>query len=263
MVCPVSRRRVVSGIRFLVLQRKMMNREQFALVLSGLLMFGGAQAVPVPAVDFDGLSLGATIVGPVGPTVDTTFVDAGSGNGIGDLVSGVICPAGISPCAPPTNPAGTIYTYFHQVTPGIDTPNDAPFPAPGTIVPLDGVTGFSLGFAAAGFNGIAGFSFGEAAAAVTQIDDLVIDLSVSGELSWTLPTVAGWDTGETITLFWQTTQPPSGPGGQYNLANPSLAGAANGPLPVPVPTIEVSEPGSLALLLLVGLTAFRRQAIKC
>ena len=42
-----------------------------AVVLSSL----GAAAAPIAVADYDGLSLGATIVGPAGPTVDTVFID--------------------------------------------------------------------------------------------------------------------------------------------------------------------------------------------
>ena len=43
-------------------------------------------ADPVDAIDLDNLPLGAKIVGPVGPEVETTFVKR-DGDGVGDLVA--------------------------------------------------------------------------------------------------------------------------------------------------------------------------------
>ena len=111
---------------------------------------GSAVAVTIEATNLDGLSLGVKIVGPVGPDVETSFVNT-SGEAVGDLSSSVSCPSGFSACIPPDNPAGTIYTYIHVVTPGVDLPNDPPFPAPDVSVPFDQVTEFTLGFPATGF----------------------------------------------------------------------------------------------------------------
>ncbi|MGF1602288.1 MAG: exosortase, PEP-CTERM interaction domain protein [Thermosynechococcaceae cyanobacterium] len=184
----------------------------------------------IDSTNLDSLTLGEMIVGPVGPTVETTLANA-SGEGIGDLISSVSCPAGFAACTPPTNPAGTIYTYQHRVTPGVDLPNDAPFPSPGTILPLTNVREFRLNFPAAGFNGIAGYRFSDATTAGAEIDTELLD---DGSLVWRLGENSGWDTGESITFFWQTTQPPSGPGGSYGIANDSQSGTAQGPLPIPV-----------------------------
>jgi len=180
-------------------------------------------------------------VGPVGPEVDATFVNAG-GDGVGDLISSVSCPDGFAACMPPNNPQGTIYTYAHTATPGVDLPNDPPFPSPDTILPLDDVTQFGLGFAAEGFNGVAGFSFSEAAAAVGTPGAVAIERLDDGSLVWSVST-DDWDTGEPITFFWQTMQPPSGPGGIYAISNALTSGSGNGPLPIPVP-----EPGSAVLV---------------
>lgn len=193
-----------------------------------------AAAVTVTATDLDGLDLGATIVGPVGPTVETTLTNA-AGDGIGDLISSVSCPVGFTTCTPPTNPAGTIYTYVHRVTPGVDLPNDPPFPSPSTILPLDNVREFRLNFGAAGFNGVAGYSFGEASTALNSGTEIGIEQLDDGSLVWSLPDNSGWGTNEVLTFFWQTTQPPSGPGGNYGIANDEQSGTAQGPLPVPVP----------------------------
>ncbi|MEO0378615.1 MAG: exosortase, PEP-CTERM interaction domain protein [Cyanobacteria bacterium P01_A01_bin.17] len=193
-----------------------------------------AAAVTVTATDLDSLSLGPTIVGPVGPTVDTTFITADE-RGIGDFMSSVSCPAGFTVCTPPTNPAGTIYTYRHQVTPGIDLPNDPPFPSPNSLLPLSNTRDFQLDFGAAGFNGVAGYSFSDAEAALNDGVEIRIEQLDDGRLAWRLPENSGWDTNESLTFFWQTTQSPSGPDGSYTLASESELGSAQGPLPVPVP----------------------------
>ncbi len=206
-----------------------------SLVVAGLLSSLGlpAAAVSVTSIDLDGLNLGATIVGPVGPTVDTTLTNT-SGEGVGDLISSVSCPSGFTVCAPPNNPAGTIYTYRHQVTPGVDFPNDAPFPSPSTILPLTDVGTFRLNFSAEGFNGVAGYSFSDAANALNDGVEITTTQNNDGSIAWDLSDGSGWDTNESITFFWQTTQPPSGPGGSYGIANASQIGTAQGPLPIPV-----------------------------
>ncbi len=206
-----------------------------ALFLAGLLssLSLPATAITITATDLDGLDLGATIVGPVGPTVDTTLTNS-AGEGIGDLINSVSCPAGFTTCTPPTNPIGTIYTYRHRVTPGVDFPNDPPFPSPGNILPLSNVREFRLNFAAAGFNGVAGYSFANADQVLNDGVEITTEQLDDGSLTWRLPENSGWDTNEEITFFWQTTQPPSGPGGSYGLANKSQSGTAQGPLPVPV-----------------------------
>lgn len=207
-----------------------------------------AAAVTIEATNLDGLSLGVKIVGPVGPDVETSFVN-GSGEAVGDLSSSVSCPGGFSACVPPDNPAGTIYTYIHVVTPGVDLPNDPPFPAPDVSIPFDQVTEFALGFPATGFNGVAGYSFGEAVGALVTDAAISIDLGTDDILTWTLPDASEWGTGETISFFWQTTQPPSGPGGSFGISNASGQGlAAGGPIPAAIPVV-VPEPGTLLLML--------------
>jgi hypothetical protein len=55
-----------------------------------ILAVGHAGAVPIAATDLDTLILGAKIVGPVGPEVNTSLVDA-NGNSLGDLSGSVSC----------------------------------------------------------------------------------------------------------------------------------------------------------------------------
>ena len=204
----------------------------------GLLALGaapGALAAPVVATDLGTLDLSDVIVGPVGPTVETTFAftdEDGAVVGVADLVSFVAC-------EPSCDAADAAYTYVHQVTPGVDLPNDAPFGDPDRVVLLDGVQSFSLNFEAIGFTGEAGFDFAEAADALNE-GDITIELTANGQLVWTLP--EGFDTSETITFFWRSAFAPSGPGGVYGVTNGTLSGTAAGPIPgapVPVPAAGV------------------------
>lgn len=218
-----------------------------------------ATAASITPTNFDDLNLGALIVGPVGPEVETSLVDADN-QGLGDLESGVFCPAGFTSCVPPENPEGTIYTFVHRVTPGVDFPNDPPFPLPEETIAFNEVTEFGLGFDASGFTGNAGFSFSEAEAALGEEGSFEIEQLDDGTIVWTVSGGEGWDTDtanpETVTFFWQTTQPPSGPGGTFLASNDTTTGSGAGPLPVPVQSAQsVPEPFGL-LGLLAGLGAF-------
>ena len=207
-----------------------------------------ANAAMITVTDLDTLNIGAKIVGPVGPDVEVSLINS-DGDSVGDLRSSVSCPDGFTTCAPPTNPTGTIYTYTHTVIPGIDNPNDAPFPNPSTVLAFDDVIGFSLGFEAIGFNGVAGYSFAEAFNADISFE---LELTATGELNWTTNS-DGWDTAEEVTFFWQTTQAPSGPGGTFNVNNADGTASGRGPLPRALP---VPEPMALGLIL-VGLLGLR------
>lgn len=234
-----------------------MNKKILPIFI-GLSLFGlssqKANAASLIPTNFDELNLGATIVGPVGPEVETTLVNPDD-FGLGDLTSSVSCPPGFTSCVPPENPTGTIYTYVHQVTPGVDFPNDPPFPQPENNIPFNNVQQFSLGFDAAGFNGVAGYSFSQAENALGSDANFNIEQLDDGRLTWTVSGGENWDTNtvnpETITFFWQTTQAPSGPGGTYIASNNSTFGSGNGPLPVPVQTVP--ESNGLFGLLAVGV----------
>ena len=204
--------------------------------------------VEITPVDLADLSLGARIVGPVGPEVQVTFINDDD-QGVGDLESSVSCPDGIDPCTPPTNPPGTIYTYVHTAIPGVDLPNDPPFPTPDQIVTFDDVLSFRLGFVAEGFNGVAGYDFSQAATALGTSDEISIELEDDGSLTWSIDSDE-WDSNEPLTFFWQTTQPPSDPGGVYSINDGAVTGLGAGPLPVPVP-----QPGVAVTLVVAGLTS--------
>ncbi|MEM1392931.1 MAG: exosortase, PEP-CTERM interaction domain protein [Cyanobacteria bacterium P01_H01_bin.150] len=243
-----------------------MNKKIFSIFIA-FSLFGlfsqKANAASIKAINFDELNLGATIVGPVGPEVETSLVNP-INLGLGDLTSSVSCPAGFESCLPPQNPAGTIYTYVHQVTPGVDFPNDAPFPAPDNTIPFNDVQEFSLGFNASGFNGVAGYSFSEAQNAVGSDASFDIEQLDDGSLAWTLSGGAAWDTNssnpETVTFFWQTTQAPSGPGGIYIASNNSTSGRGNGPLPTPAQTVPENKGilGLLAISTLGSISVLKR-----
>ncbi|WP_447968663.1 PEP-CTERM sorting domain-containing protein [Nitrospira sp. M1] len=234
------------------------------LTFLSLLMLTAAHvgAVSIAPTDLDPLTLGARIVGPVGPTVDTSLVNA-AGESVGDLQGSVSCPTGFAACVPPVNPAGTIYTYVHEVTPGVDFPNDPPFPQPAVVVPFEDVMEFSLGFPAEGFNGEAGFSFSDTETALETGGEFSVELLSDNSLQWTANGV-GWGTGETIAFFWQTTQPPSGPGGVYVASNGITSGIGAGPLPTPAPA-PIPEPATFGLMLLgsvallIGRRVLRRE----
>ena len=210
-------------------------------------------AQPVAPVDLGSLSLGAKIVGPVGPEVDATitFDDNGTITGIADLIGSVSCDDRFVTGCAESDVQGfsdVVYTYVHQVIPGVDLPNDPPFPAPDVVIPFDDVTEFRLGFTAHGFNGVAGFDFGEATAAVGSPAVVTIDQTAGGELVWSLPDGSGWDTGETLTFFWQTDRRPVGPGGVYIASDGGITGSGAGPLPDPVP-----EPSGWVLALIAWI----------
>ena len=159
-------------------------------------------------------------------------------------------PRRFSGCVPPNNAPGTIYTYVHTSRQALIRTTTIRFLYRIRFFPLDDVNLFQLGFAAEGFNAagsVAGFSFSEAASALGTPGAISIEHLNDGSLAWTIST-DDWDTGEPITFFWQTTQPPIGPGGIYSISNGITSGSGNGPLPRPVP-----EPGSAALLSLAML----------
>lgn len=238
---------------FLQLKEDLMNiPRNLTKYLATTLLFTSTLSVatPITSVDFYSLNLGAMISGPVGPEVEVSLLNP-DGNSLGDLRSSVSCPEGFATCIPADNDAGTIYTYVHTIIPGVDNPNDAPFLNPATILPFDDVAGFSLGFEAIGFNGIAGFGFSDASTAGISFD---IDLNIDNELVWSTDS-DGWDTGEEITFFWQTTQAPSGPTGVYNVSNNLDSASGIGPLPTPL-AVSVSEPFGLGLFLM-GLFAIK------
>ncbi|NMH61520.1 exosortase, PEP-CTERM interaction domain protein [Alteromonas ponticola] len=231
-----------------------MNTRRWSLVwFAALVCSTDIFATPITAADYDGLNLGPAIVGPVGPEVETSLTNE-NGNSVGDLSSSVNCPASFNQCVPAENPANTIYTYIHVITPGEDAPNDPPFHNPLPVEAFDDVQKFNLGFSASGFNGVAGFSFSDAADAGVMFE---INVNEQDQIIWETMT-ADWDTGESIRFFWQTTQAPSGPDGSYAISNEVGEGVGEGPLPS-VP-INVTEPFAAIMFILIGIALYRRDS---
>ena len=190
---------------------------------------GQAQAATlIPPLDFNSIDRGEVIVGPLGPTVSDDFTTSASED-IGDLNSSVF-----------DNSATGLFTYTHQVTPGVDDINS-----------------FAVSFPATGFNGIAGYDFTQSNIAGGNGDgtDFEIDFNTDGTITWNISDSADlfFDTGETITFFWQSTLRPVGPFGTYSLNDSLSEGTAIGPTPnAPAPE-PVFEPSSLGLFALLGL----------
>ncbi|NNC71891.1 MAG: hypothetical protein HKN78_03340 [Sphingomonadaceae bacterium] len=183
----------------------------------------------ITPTDFASLTLGGTVQGPLGPEVEASFVTE-DGVALGDIASRVQCPEGVDPCDPETAEDGTIYTYIYEVRPGFDGPNDEPFPNPERVVPVESGQSFALNFPAHGFTGVAGYSVLDAQEILA--DGFNASISCEGDrLTWTLPAQSGWSTGETITFFWQSTQPPTGPDGEYRFVGDDMESTGMGPMP--------------------------------
>ena len=166
----------------------------------------------VPA-DLAALTLGAKIVGPRGPDVDSTF--SADGQKLAEVTSYVACPEGTSECKPDAMPEGTVYTYVHQVT------------------PADGVmsgTLFRTARAARGFANDVGYDQAQATKALGP--DGRIDVSVdNGALVWRVIGGDGWKAGEPIIFYWQSTVPPAGPRDAYQFEADGATALGTGPFP--------------------------------
>lgn len=182
----------------------------------------------ITPTDFAALTLGGTIRGPLGPEVEASLV--ANGMALGDIASRVQCPDGIDPCDPANAEKGTIYTYIYEVRPGFDGPNDPPFEMPEEVRPVESAASFAFAFPANGFTGVAGYSVYNAEGVLA--DGLNASIScVDDQIIWSFPEESGWSTGETITFFWQTTQPSSGPDGAYRFVADDLEALGPGPMP--------------------------------
>jgi hypothetical protein len=179
---------------------------------------------------FASLMLGGTVQGPLGPEVEASLVVEDTA--LGDIASRVQCPEGIDPCNPDTAEEGMIYTYIHEVRPGFDGPNDPPFAMPERVHPVESASSFSLSFPAHGFTGVAGYSIYDAEDVLANGLNGSISCA-DGRITWSFPEESGWSTGETITFFWQSTQPPSGPDGEYLFVADGLEATGPGPMPTP------------------------------
>ncbi len=192
----------------------------------------------VNADDFDREQLGARIVGPVGPEVEGSLVMA-DGVSIGDITSYVACPDNISSCDPANLPEGTIYTFVHIVTPGVDEPNDDPIAQPGEVKPVGKSVTFRMTLPADGFVGQAGYSLEQARAALGPQGSFTVKCN-EGMLIWEVATGETWGTGEPITFFWKSNKPPKGPADAYGFEADGFAAKGMGPFPAPAANGDVT-----------------------
>ena len=184
----------------------------------------------VRPTDFASLRLGGMVQTPLGPETEGSLIDGDTA--IGDIASRVQCPDGVDTCDPEAGEEGRIYTYIYEVRPGFDGPNDEGFPMPEQVEPVENAESFALAFPAYGFTGVAGYSIGEAQDLLAEGYNAVISCE-DGRIAWTFPVEAGWSTGETITFFWQSTQPPAEePTGEYRFSADARTAIGRGPVPV-------------------------------
>ncbi|KLE32832.1 hypothetical protein AAW01_02055 [Aurantiacibacter gangjinensis] len=220
------------------------------LALSALTALAACQSEPEPAPEpeptatsegprtlvaagFNDQELGPKIEGPQGPEVlaDLMF----EGRSVGSIVSYVACPIleeadlteGVETedgeladfstvCEPDMMPEGTIYTYVHRITPGEDMEGQ--------------LLSFRTTREASGFANIIGFDRTQAEAALGEDYAIGVQLD-NGELVWRIEAGNGWDAGEEITLFWQSTLPPEGPVEAYEIETAEGRADVTGPFP--------------------------------
>lgn len=186
-----------------------------------------AQPRTLAAADLDMAMLGAKIVGPQGPEVETVL-SAGNRE-IGKMVSFVACPAGVEECKPGEMPEGTIYTYVHQVTLA-DAQPTAEQPETGPEVVESPPSLFRMTENAHGFTRAVGYSTAQALAALGSEDAISIT-SDDGRIIWRVVEGDGWKPGTTISFWWQSTLPPAGPADAYLLEIDGNQAIAKGPFP--------------------------------
>lgn len=190
------------------------------------------------ASGFDRAMLGARIEGPEGSEVEAEV--AAGGKTIGTVTSYVACPARTATCDPATMPEGTIYTYVHRIAlalPPSPTPAPTPLPtASGTTEPAAppvaeiGPTFFRMTRPAPGFNLSVGYDMEQAEAALGDPDALTVKLD-QNQIVWRVTGGSGWKPGATITVWWQSSEPPAGPQRAYQLQVSGQPGTARGPFP--------------------------------
>lgn len=195
-----------------------------------------AQPRTLAAADLDLATLGARIVGPQGPEVETVL---SAGNlEIGKMVSFVACPKDTADCLPAEMPEGTIYTYVHQVTLAEAEGEAEEQPADGPEVVENPPTLFRTTERVHGFNGAVGYSNAQAMEALGSEDAIAITID-DGHLIWRVVEGQGWAPGTTLTFWWQSTLPPDGPSDAYLLEVEGNQAIARGPFP---PEEKPAEP---------------------
>lgn len=213
----------------------------------------GVVANGIVIADLDALALGPKIVGPVGPEVQASLATPLAA--FGDIESWVACPAHdtikddsgkndsgkdiaaqangriIKACEPGNMRAGTVYTYVHAVTPGIDRPNDRPFAQPEAVNMPRAITAFRVAVPLAGFTGKAGYSFGDAAKALGSDGKFAVACLGKAIVFTVEAPKGGWRQGQTVRFFWQSTAAPAGPAEGYELAADGKRARGVGPAP--------------------------------
>ncbi len=186
-----------------------------------------AQPRTLVAADLDLSTLGAKIVGPQGPEVETQLANA---NGLlGTMTSYVACPQGVAECNPAAMPDDTLYTYVHRITlteeadalPVQPTSGPAAVEAPPTL--------FRTTEPVSGFDGAIGYLRAQAEAALGARDAISVGVE-GGRLTWRV-TQGVWKPGETITFWWRSTLPPQGPAEAYLFEMDGNQVSATGPFP--------------------------------
>ena len=193
-----------------------------------------AMSRAIDAGDFADLQLGAKIVGPRGPDVQTSLSnEAGI---FADITSYVACPAGMESCDPATAPEGTVYTYVHIVYPGEDMDPSTGAGTGPDDVDVESAAAFMMNAPAHGFTGEAGYSSAEAVAAAGSSINVVVTCELDGQIFWTVNAGDGgdqWEDGEPITFYWRSTLPPAGPAPNYSIRANDVAAIGEGPFPAP------------------------------
>ncbi len=193
-----------------------------------------AERTLVPT-DYDPANLGPRIEGSEGPEV--TSEATANGKTIGSVVSFVACPAKVVACDPEALPADTVYTFVHRVTLA-EAPEGSPVPSPtptatdAALPPIVeiGPTLFRMTRPAPGFNLAVGYSRDEAEAALGDPDAIKVTVDRE-QVVWRVASGNGWTPGATITVWWQSTQPPAGPEKAYLLEIDGKQGDVRGPFP--------------------------------
>ncbi|RPF70221.1 hypothetical protein [Aurantiacibacter spongiae] len=231
------------------------------LALGPMLAACGAEPQPAPtptasttdagprtlvAAALRNIPLGPRIAGPGGPET-TTVLTAADGTVLGQMVSYVACPAPegseddmaeadadpapgqVTPpegeCDTAAQAEGALYTYVHRI--GLGRPDmEAPDPA----APVPQTMVFRMTRPAAGFANVIGYDVEQAREALGDDADIKVQLD-NGQLVWRVVGGDGWRDGETLTFFWQSTQPPEGSAKAYELQMDSLTASANAPWP--------------------------------
>ncbi len=201
----------------------------------------GVVANGLVVADYDALTLGPRIVGPVGATVDASLATPLAA--IGDIESWVACPATLSTdlagdkagtlsaCEPGNLPKGTVFTYVHSVAPGIDRPNDRPFAQPEAIDAVKEVTAFRVAVPLTGFTGKAGYSISDARKALGPDAKFTVQCLAKAIVYSVEGSNKAWRKGVAIRFFWQSTAAPAGPAPGYELAADGKRGQGSGPAP--------------------------------